>query len=462
MRKKNGIRIWAVVLSLAILLGITACANTEKDWREQYDLGMRYLSEGDYEEAILAFSAAIEIDDSRPEAYMARAEAYIAIDEPEKALKDYKRARKVAKADDDYEDLVEDLEGLIDELEDWIDEHDDDRESEGSGDDWPLSDDWGPAEDDASAFEITVTDAYSDYVTGYYYGDYAYCYHIPRINLENDLAAETNQEIYDTLWARLEGSLYSSLDNYGYPSIGNVAYCWGMKDDVLSVVVEESGAEYHWTGFYVYNISIETGRQISDEELLTAFGLDMDSFYELASEVLLKNFETSYTEREIEGMGRDLYDSLVADTLSEENMSKIRPYVGENGGLCMTAGVYCPAGAGYYLHAFDLKQQTMLAGISCSVDHTTVDDAPTGYTAEEITAMVADWYNNNLDGYENGNFAAFDSETYISDGKCCVVVRFQNMDPEYTGGANTLVTVAEVDMTTGEMWADGYYRGDLW
>ena len=47
-------------------------------WRpsEQYDLGVRYLSEGNYEEAIVAFTAAIEIDPKRPEAYAKAAEAY--------------------------------------------------------------------------------------------------------------------------------------------------------------------------------------------------------------------------------------------------------------------------------------------------------------------------------------------------------------------------------------------------
>ena len=45
-------------------------------WQEQYDLGLRYLSEGNYEEAIIAFTAAIEIDDTRPEAYQGRGQSY--------------------------------------------------------------------------------------------------------------------------------------------------------------------------------------------------------------------------------------------------------------------------------------------------------------------------------------------------------------------------------------------------
>lgn len=40
-------------------------------------MGVRYLSEGNYEEAIIAFTAAIEIDPKRAEAYVGRGDAYV-------------------------------------------------------------------------------------------------------------------------------------------------------------------------------------------------------------------------------------------------------------------------------------------------------------------------------------------------------------------------------------------------
>ena len=46
-------------------------------WQDQYDLGLRYLSEGSYEEAVLAFTAAIDIDPKRAEAYVGRGDAYV-------------------------------------------------------------------------------------------------------------------------------------------------------------------------------------------------------------------------------------------------------------------------------------------------------------------------------------------------------------------------------------------------
>ena len=84
-------------LLAALCLLLSACGqNTEAKWQEQYDLGVRYLSEGNYEEAIIAFTAAIEIDPNRAEAYVGRGDAYIGSGETEEnlvaALADYEEA----------------------------------------------------------------------------------------------------------------------------------------------------------------------------------------------------------------------------------------------------------------------------------------------------------------------------------------------------------------------------------
>ena len=71
-------------LLLALLCSLCACSAQPKmemedavpSWRTQYDLGVRYLSEGNYKEAILAFEAAIEIDPKQETIYLKYAEAY--------------------------------------------------------------------------------------------------------------------------------------------------------------------------------------------------------------------------------------------------------------------------------------------------------------------------------------------------------------------------------------------------
>lgn len=76
-------RVCSLILSLCLVLSICACGKKAEtvegpSWQEQYDLGIRYLSEGNYEEAIIAFTAAIEIDPKRGDAYTGLADVYIA------------------------------------------------------------------------------------------------------------------------------------------------------------------------------------------------------------------------------------------------------------------------------------------------------------------------------------------------------------------------------------------------
>ena len=58
-----------VILLLTLVLLLTLCCCGKKNngttWQEQYDLGVRYLSDGNYEEAIIAFTVAIKIDSKR-------------------------------------------------------------------------------------------------------------------------------------------------------------------------------------------------------------------------------------------------------------------------------------------------------------------------------------------------------------------------------------------------------------
>lgn len=80
------------------ILLLASCGPKAPAWQEQYELGVRYLSEGNYEEAIIAFTAVIEIDSKQAPAFVGRGNAYIGLGETEENL---------AAAQADYEQAIE-------------------------------------------------------------------------------------------------------------------------------------------------------------------------------------------------------------------------------------------------------------------------------------------------------------------------------------------------------------------
>ena len=78
-------KLFSILLAALLLLTLAACqkapaaepADEAPSWQTKYDLGVRYLSEGNYEEAILAFEAAIKIDPKQEAVYLKYAEAYV-------------------------------------------------------------------------------------------------------------------------------------------------------------------------------------------------------------------------------------------------------------------------------------------------------------------------------------------------------------------------------------------------
>lgn len=90
MRSRT-ILFWVLILSLSLC----ACGKRAPTWQDQYDLGTRYLSDGNYENAIIAFTAAIEIDPQNVNAYIGRADTYMKRGSAEDLLlakEDYDRA----------------------------------------------------------------------------------------------------------------------------------------------------------------------------------------------------------------------------------------------------------------------------------------------------------------------------------------------------------------------------------
>lgn len=106
-----------VIVCICALLLLVACGQKQESieaptWQEQYDLGIRYLSEGNYQEAILAFEMAVEIDPKRPETYISLADSHINSGSGSEALKVLQYGYEITK-DNSIIDRIVELEKVV-------------------------------------------------------------------------------------------------------------------------------------------------------------------------------------------------------------------------------------------------------------------------------------------------------------------------------------------------------------
>ena len=88
-----------LVATVVIVIAVMAVHsnNPERRLKKQLELGERYLSELNYEQAVAAYRVAIEIDPKSVDAYLGLAVAYVGMDEYEEAVKSLTEGYEITK-----------------------------------------------------------------------------------------------------------------------------------------------------------------------------------------------------------------------------------------------------------------------------------------------------------------------------------------------------------------------------
>jgi len=94
-----GIAALIIVTVVIIVIAVSASGDSKAKTKEKMDLGMKYLSELNYEQAIVAFNEAIEIDPKNVDAYIRLAEVYVLTDNYDKAEETLEKAEKETGSD---------------------------------------------------------------------------------------------------------------------------------------------------------------------------------------------------------------------------------------------------------------------------------------------------------------------------------------------------------------------------
>ena len=224
-------RITALLLTALLLLSLAACGG-KGSWQEQYDLGMRYLNEGNYQEAVIAFEAAIKIDPKRPEAYLGAAEAYTGLGDADSARKILEKGY----AETNDSTLITYEAPQIEEL---------------------YSEDF-------------------DYTYGM--GDIGqYTCHVPQIVSDTQGAAAINRAIEETCTPFIETAQWTLSGGGIIPSHMSITWKTYQYNNILALVVSLFWvAEIGQDDIYLYDIA--SGQQLTTADLLSALNVDEPAF----------------------------------------------------------------------------------------------------------------------------------------------------------------------------------------
>ena len=294
-------RITALLLTVLLLLSLAACGG-KGSWQEQYDLGMRYLNEGNYQEAVIAFEAAIKIDPKRPEAYLGAAEAYMGLGDTDSARKILEKGY-AATNDDTLK---------------------------------PLSYE-APQIEELYSEDFDYTDSMGN--SGHY------TYHVPQIAADTQGAADINRAIEETYGPIVREVLESVSGGFSviWTSISWETY---QYNNILSLVVFYSfdiGGDHY--NVYLYDIA--SGQQLTTADLLSALNVDDTAFLNALRQAAAERFDGQYNN--LPANAEEFLAERREWTLSDENIKMDVPaYADASGTLYVVLPIGSIAGASEY------------------------------------------------------------------------------------------------------------------
>ena len=294
-------RFTALLLAVLLLLSLAACGG-KNTWQEQYDLGMRYLNEGNYQEAIIAFEAAIKIDPKRPEAYLGAAEAYMGLGDTDSARKILEKGY-AATNDDTLK---------------------------------PLSYE-APQIEELYSEDFDYTDSMGN--SGHY------TYRVPQIAADTQGAADINRAIEETYGPIVREVLESVSGGFSviWTSIRWETY---QYDNILSLVVSRMGTmDLNFYNVYLYDIA--SGQQLTTADLLSALNVDDTAFLNALRQAAAERFDGQYNN--LPANAEEFLAERREWTLSDENIKMDVPaYADASGTLYVVLPIGSIAGASEY------------------------------------------------------------------------------------------------------------------
>ena len=217
-----------------------------------------------------------------------------------------------------------------------------------------------------------VTEAYTETYTDEFG---TYVWRIPEIMLSGDDVESINNEIWETLFTGAVSQNHEGIQQGDtFVAYDVIDYTWAVNENILSLVITTNASDMSWTDYYVYNVDVSTGSELSRDTLLNTYGYSLDEYYKLAEQVLGSRFWSAW-DRDNENFQNNSFVSWFNDalqkTISQENIDQSFHYINSKGELCIIAKIYSLAGADYYWNNLNMSNFTLIPDYATPVESNT-------------------------------------------------------------------------------------------
>ena len=208
---------------------------------------------------------------------------------------------------------------------------------------------------------VTVQDQYCQVYENPYVSGMQYCIHIPSLSCNGQDCVLLNDQIYFDHMARMNQG-----GNYDQPMV-QINYSLGQANGFASVVSSFSNQDYDYVTYSIFHVDAATGQEANDDQILAAFGYDRDTFRQKVTQVLEQEFLSHNYEQWVD---QQTFQETLALQTSGSNVDDARPFIDEQGRLCIVAYVYGFAGSGQWQSRLCLEDPSMIPSpesIQCPV-----------------------------------------------------------------------------------------------
>ena len=177
-------------------------------------------------------------------------------------------------------------------------------------------------------------------------------YQIPKIVISGKNTDAINKKIKKAFPERISNPKKCK----GY-DLSDVWFSYFISDKVVSVVIECYGVYdeysqdyvYKPDGSYVFNVSVKTGKQLSDKEMLKLCGVTQNDFFKMVKE----SYNRIKPDEEFTKKDKKL-------TLEMVTSEYVHAYIGTNGHLCFIGVIWFDDEDGGYDYHFDAETRKCL------------------------------------------------------------------------------------------------------